>query len=75
MRKLLRRKSVTDLQAEAHSDQRLHRALGPLNLTALGIGAIIGAGIFVLTGNAAAENLPIPHLGSKFLIDRNRHVV
>jgi len=31
------------------------RALGPLNLTTLGIGAIIGAGIFVLTGQAAAQ--------------------
>ncbi len=33
----------------------LRRALGPLNLTLLGIGAIIGAGIFVLTGSAAAQ--------------------
>ena len=34
----------------------LHRALGPLDLTALGVGAIIGAGIFVLTGHAAAQH-------------------
>src|SRR5512143_1557455 len=53
---LFRRKSVTDLQKEAESDQRLHRALGPLNLTMLGIGAIIGTGIFVLTGTVAAQN-------------------
>ena len=53
---LFRRKLVTDLQAEAQSDQRLHRALGPLNLTMLGIGAIIGTGIFVLTGTVAAQN-------------------
>ena len=33
----------------------LHRALGPWNLIALGIGAIIGAGIFVITGTAAAQ--------------------
>ncbi len=52
---IFRRKSVADLQAEALNDQRLHRALGPLNLTALGIGAIVGAGIFVLTGQAAAQ--------------------
>jgi APA family basic amino acid/polyamine antiporter len=52
---LFRRKLVKDLQAEAQSDQRLHRALGPLNLTMLGIGAIVGAGIFVLTGQAAAK--------------------
>src|SRR5205823_3437860 len=35
---LLRRKSVTDLQAEALTDHSLKRALGPLNLTMLGIG-------------------------------------
>jgi APA family basic amino acid/polyamine antiporter len=53
---LFRRKSVTALQAEAAGDQRLKRALGPVNLTALGIGAIIGTGIFVLTGTVAAQN-------------------
>src|SRR5947208_2021559 len=53
---LLRRKSVTDLQTEALTDHSLKRALGALNLTLLGIGAIIGTGIFVLTGEAAAQN-------------------
>ncbi|MGH9806340.1 MAG: amino acid permease, partial [Terriglobia bacterium] len=53
---LFRRKSVTDLQAEALSDHSLKRALGALNLTALGVGAIIGTGIFVLTGTVAAQN-------------------
>jgi APA family basic amino acid/polyamine antiporter len=53
---LFRRKTVTDLQAEALTDHSLHRALGALNLTALGIGAIIGTGIFVLTGTVAAQN-------------------
>ena len=52
---LFARRRVADLQAEALADQRLKRALGPINLTSLGIGAIIGAGIFVLTGKAAAE--------------------
>ena len=49
-------KSITALRAEADStgEQSLKRALGPLNLITLGIGAIIGAGIFVLTGQAAA---------------------
>jgi APA family basic amino acid/polyamine antiporter len=51
-----RRKSVTELQAEALTDQSLKRALGPANLTLLGIGAIIGTGIFVLTGTVAAQN-------------------
>ena len=52
------KKSITLLQAEAAAEGRevtLKRALGALNLTMLGIGAIIGAGIFVLTGTAAAQ--------------------
>jgi APA family basic amino acid/polyamine antiporter len=52
------RKSVAILQAEAGAAEEPHslrRALGALNLTTLGIGAIIGAGIFVLTGTAAAN--------------------
>jgi APA family basic amino acid/polyamine antiporter len=53
---LFRRKSVTDLQKEAETDHSLKRALGALNLTTLGIGAIIGTGIFVLTGTVAALN-------------------
>ena len=49
-------KSITALRAEADAagERTLKRALGPLNLITLGIGAIIGAGIFVLTGQAAA---------------------
>ena len=45
-------KSITALRAEADEtgEHSLQRALGPLNLVTLGIGAIIGAGIFVLTG-------------------------
>jgi len=49
-------KSIAELRAEAEAtgEGSLKRALGALNLTMLGIGAIIGAGIFVLTGIAAA---------------------
>src|SRR6266853_1644795 len=49
-------KSIATLRAEADQagEHQLKRALGPLNLVTLGIGAIIGAGIFVLTGQAAA---------------------
>jgi APA family basic amino acid/polyamine antiporter len=48
-------KSIDKLIAEAESPgQRLQKTLGPWSLTALGIGAIIGSGIFVLTGTAAA---------------------
>ncbi|HTT76376.1 MAG TPA: amino acid permease [Candidatus Binataceae bacterium] len=53
---LLRRKPAEMLLAEAGAHEGgLKRVLGALDLTALGIGAIIGAGIFVLTGVAAAE--------------------
>lgn len=48
------RKSVDQIQAE-HQKGELKRSLGALNLTLLGIGCIIGAGIFVLTGRAAAQ--------------------
>jgi basic amino acid/polyamine antiporter, APA family len=50
------RKTVESLRAEAAEtgEHSLKRTLGALNLTTLGIGAIIGAGIFVLTGQAAA---------------------
>src|SRR6476619_5690594 len=51
------RKSIVALQREAAEEgsNSLHRTLTASNLTLLGIGAIIGAGIFVLTGNAAAQ--------------------
>ena len=53
---LFRRKAIADLQQEAGGEHGMKRALGPVNLTAIGIGGIIGAGIFVLTGTAAAQN-------------------
>lgn len=49
-------KSITNLINESEDKENgLKRTLGRLNLTTLGIGAIIGAGIFVLTGQAAAQ--------------------
>src|SRR6266704_2978751 len=55
MTQLLRTKSIDKLLAEADEpERRLRKTLGPWSLTALGIGAIIGTGIFVLTGTAAA---------------------
>ncbi len=51
--KMLLRKSVEQVQRETETSQ-LKRTLGPWNLVFLGIGCIIGAGIFVRTGNAAA---------------------
>jgi APA family basic amino acid/polyamine antiporter len=38
-----------------HAQSELKKTLGPFNLISLGIGCIIGTGIFVLTGRAAAE--------------------
>ena len=48
-------KSIRQLEIELASDNQLRRVLGPWALTALGVGAIIGAGIFVLTGLAAHD--------------------
>jgi basic amino acid/polyamine antiporter, APA family len=48
-------KSIDKLISESEAPgQRLQKTLGPWSLTALGIGAVIGSGIFVLTGTAAA---------------------
>jgi len=52
--RIFMRKSVEQMHAE-HSGGELKKSLGALNLVFLGIGCIIGTGIFVLTGRAAAE--------------------
>ncbi len=56
MPRLLATKPLSILTKEANEvgENTLRRSLGPVNLITLGIGAIIGAGIFVLTGQAAA---------------------
>jgi len=55
MSQYLATKSIDKLLAEADEPaHRLRKTLGPWSLTALGIGAIIGTGIFILTGTAAA---------------------
>src|SRR6202142_2225426 len=58
MTDFLKVKPLDMIAAEAAEtgDHCLKRALGPLNLVSLGVGAIIGAGIFVLTGQAAAQH-------------------
>ena len=57
MSNLLAKKPLDLLRSEAEEsgEHSLRRALGAVNLVSLGIGAIIGAGIFVLTGAAAAQ--------------------
>src|SRR3954468_13642897 len=52
---LFARKPLSLLLEEMEGESRLHRVLGPLQLTSLGVGAIIGTGIFVLTGVAAHD--------------------
>lgn len=54
-KQLLTRKPVDVILKEMEGGQRLRRVLGPVGLTALGVGAIIGTGIFVLTGIAAHD--------------------
>ena len=50
-------KPLSRIMAESEDKEHsLKRTLGPVQLVALGIGAIIGAGLFSLTGIAAAEN-------------------
>lgn len=50
------KKNISDLQAEADGHHGLKRTLGPAALVSLGIGAIIGAGLFSITGSAAANH-------------------
>ena len=63
---LLAKKSMQELDAAAQCGE-LRRALGPWTLTALGIGGIIGTGIFVLTGIAATNNAG-PALALSFIL-------
>jgi APA family basic amino acid/polyamine antiporter len=49
-------KTLEMLDEEAKGENRLRRVLGPVGLTSLGVGAIIGAGIFVMTGEVASND-------------------
>jgi APA family basic amino acid/polyamine antiporter len=56
MKRFFRTKPHEQILADAEQgEHKLHRTLGPWHLTLLGIGCVIGAGIFVLTGHAAAK--------------------
>jgi APA family basic amino acid/polyamine antiporter len=69
--RLLRTHSIDSLIAGSEEpDRRLHKTLGPWSLTALGIGAVIGSGIFILTGTAAAgQNLQFKSVLNAPLLD------
>jgi APA family basic amino acid/polyamine antiporter len=64
---LLATKSIAELHEQESSGNQLHRALSATQLTLLGIGGIIGTGIFVLTGTAAANHAG-PALPLSFII-------
>jgi APA family basic amino acid/polyamine antiporter len=64
---LFARKPLALLVEEMRDDNRLRRVLGPVQLTSLGIGAVIGAGIFVATGQAA-HNVAGPALMLSYLV-------
>ena len=64
---IFRTKSISEFISETKQDGRMNRDLGTFGLTMLGIGAIVGTGIFVLTGVAAA-NYSGPALIISFII-------
>src|SRR5213083_2667037 len=64
---LFARKSLQVLLEEMAGEHRLRRILGPVTLTSLGIGAVIGAGIFVATG-AAANSVAGPALMLSYVV-------
>ena len=64
---LFAKKSLKLLLEEMAGDHRLKRVLGPVTLTSLGVGAVIGAGIFVATG-AAAHNTAGPALMMSYVV-------
>ena len=69
LRRLLRVKSLDSILADADAPEyRLRRALGPVQLTLLGIGAIIGAGIFATIGTAAAGDAFRPGAGPALML-------
>ena len=72
---LLRTKSIDVLIADSEEPgRRLNKTLGPWSLTALGIGAVIGSGIFILTGTAAAgETLAVPSILNAPVLDLILH--
>src|SRR5437588_4861743 len=67
MNQLFAKKSLQVLLEEMAGEHRLRRVLGPVTLTALGIGAVIGAGIFVATG-AAARDVAGPALMVSYMV-------
>ncbi|HYX27054.1 MAG TPA: amino acid permease [Pyrinomonadaceae bacterium] len=69
LRGIFRTKNLDDILASAHEEgHTLKRTLGPINITLLGIGAIIGAGIFATVGTAAAGDASRPGAGPSLMV-------
>lgn len=69
LRGIFRTKNLDDILASAHEEgHSLRRTLGPINVTLLGIGAIIGAGIFATVGTAAAGDAARPGAGPSLML-------
>src|SRR4051812_50032133 len=75
MSQLLKTKDIDELVAESNLEgKRLKRSLGPWSLIAFGIGAVIGGGIFTVTGTAAAgQHLTVPSVLNAPVIDLLLH--
>src|SRR3981189_111243 len=67
MSQLFATKSLAQLKEEMAGENRLRRVLGRGQMTSLGVGAIIGAGIFVATGSAA-HNVAGPALMLSYVV-------
>jgi len=69
LRGIFRTKNLDDILASAQEEgHKLKRTLGPINITLLGIGAIIGAGIFATVGTAAAGDASRPGAGPSLML-------
>jgi basic amino acid/polyamine antiporter, APA family len=75
MNQLLKTKDIDELVGETHVEgKRLKRSLGPWSLIAFGIGAVIGGGIFTVTGTAAAgQHMDVPSVLNAPLLDLILH--
>ena len=58
MKRIFEKKCINEALDCAHNDKTLKRSIGPLGLTIMGVGGIIGAGIFIVTGVASASSGP-----------------
>lgn len=67
-RSLFRTKSIESILADPESGGSLRRVLGPVHLVLLGIGAVVGAGIFALVGTAAAGDAARPGAGPALVV-------